>query len=179
LSYVLLANPYPVIFDDAPAKNTLKFYSKGNYKHYGSHYVPVIPYGEETSTMDFRPPAIGKVDNRFHLQVKGQSHKYDEIVVFQEPHILPKFIIHLQKKLQSIPKSTSSTSKPDDWHVPDVITWVKSLSLSQDYSKLIKDAHITGKALRTMKTKDDWKELGITVFGDVRALSSGVLELFP
>ena len=58
--FVILENPFPVVYDDAPTKNNLKLYGKGNYKHYQSHYVPVIPYGDENTTIDFRPPPIGK-----------------------------------------------------------------------------------------------------------------------
>lgn len=59
LSYVVLSNPYPLIIDDASSKTNLKFLAKANYKHYGCHYVPVIPYGKESETMDFRPPPLG------------------------------------------------------------------------------------------------------------------------
>jgi hypothetical protein len=55
LCYVIVANPYPVIYDDATSKQNLVFYGKGNYKNYGCHYVPIIPYSE----VDFLPPPIG------------------------------------------------------------------------------------------------------------------------
>lgn len=100
-------------------------------------------------------------------------------MIFQEHHILPKFLVHLKKKSESITNSSPSSKVPSDWHVEEVILWIKSLNLAKDYSNLIKEAHITGKALRTMKTSADWKELGVTVFGDLRALSSAVTELFP
>lgn len=57
LCYVIMSNPYPIIHDDAPSQSTLVHYGKGNYKNYGSHYVPVIPYGG----LDFRPPPLGIV----------------------------------------------------------------------------------------------------------------------
>lgn len=59
MCYLIVTNPYPVIYDDATSTSTLKLYGKGNYKHYGCHYVPVVPYGNESSTMDFRPPQKG------------------------------------------------------------------------------------------------------------------------
>lgn len=52
-------NPYPVIYDDAPSTSQLKLLGKSSYKHYQSHYVPVTPYGNESVSMDFRPPPIG------------------------------------------------------------------------------------------------------------------------
>jgi hypothetical protein len=116
--------------------------------------------------MDYRPPSI------------GQPHKYDEIVIFQEAHILPKFIVHLQRKLQPTPSLSSPTKAPSSWTIDEVINWMKTLELSQDYSKLIKDANIKGAALKTMKTSQDWQELGVQVFGDRRILANAVTELF-
>ena len=77
--------------------------------------------------------------------------------------------------------------KIEDWKVDDVITWMDSLNLSQryrrfthfyhftslffiSYEKEIKENHISGRALLTMKTKDDWKELGVSRLGDLRIL---------
>ncbi len=51
------------------------------------------------------------------------------------------------------------------------------MNLSQDYSSLIFKHEINGLALKSMKNKEDWMELGITVFGHVRALAVAVQEL--
>lgn len=59
MCYVIALNPYPVIKDDALSSSQLIFAGKANYKNYGCHYVPVIPYGDEKTTKDFRPPPIG------------------------------------------------------------------------------------------------------------------------
>lgn len=64
LCFVVIANPYPIIFDDAPNASQLTFYGKGNYKNYGCHYAPVIPYGNEKTTADYRPPNIGMHSTR-------------------------------------------------------------------------------------------------------------------
>lgn len=56
MCYVILANPYPFVVDDAPSTTQLLHYGKANYKNYGSHYVPVMQYGG----MDFRPPPKGR-----------------------------------------------------------------------------------------------------------------------
>lgn len=57
MCYVILANPYPVIYDDAVSSQKLSLYGKANHKHYGCHYVPVVRYG---NSMDYRPPKIGE-----------------------------------------------------------------------------------------------------------------------
>ncbi len=40
------------------------------------------------------------------------------------------------------------------------------------YNDVIQSNHVNGRVLLTMKTKDDWKELGIEKFGDLRILGS-------
>lgn len=47
------------------------------------------------------------------------------------------------------------------------------------YSEAITKNHVTGEVLLSMKSKDDWKEVGITTFGDVRILLSKVSTLLP
>jgi len=72
-----------VIFRDAPTANELVFKGKANYKNYGCHYVPVV----NCKGADYRPPEPGK---------KSTEPLYDEIVIFQEAHILPFGLIHLK-----------------------------------------------------------------------------------
>jgi hypothetical protein len=57
MCYVILQNPYPVIFDDASNSTALglKLYGRANYKNYGCHFVPVKNYGGK----DYRPPRTG------------------------------------------------------------------------------------------------------------------------
>ena len=43
---------------------------------------------------------------------------------------------------------------------------------------MIKSNIISGAALKTMETREDWKELGITIFGDIQILVSSVQKLF-
>ena len=57
------------------------------------------------------------------------------------------------------------------WSVNEVVSWIKKVKLSQDYSPLIIQNDINGLALVSMKQKEDWEELGITVVGHQRALS--------
>jgi len=157
MSYIILSNPYPVVFEDATPN--LKMLGKGGYKNYGCNYVPVIHNGGT----DYRPPK------------PGVSHKYDEVVIFQESHILPKLIIHLQKVEKKVPKQPQSSV--ESWDVNSVIIWMKSLTLSKDYTDLVVSQHLNGIALQTMETKDDWKEFGINIFGDVRNLIAATKKL--
>lgn len=64
------------------------------------------------------------------------------------------------------------------WEVDKVIAWMSELKLANDYSELIKSGNVNGKVLKTMKTKEDWKELGVNVFGDLRILTQATNELF-
>lgn len=59
-----------------------------------------------------------------------------------------------------------------------VVSWVKKLDLSEDFSDLIRAEHITGLALEIMTSKDDWKEIGVKKAGDNRTLANAVRKLF-
>lgn len=99
-------------------------------------------------------------------------------MIFQEDHVLPKFIVHLEHVESSVPEpvTSSPTSKVDDWSVDQVISWLGSLQLASDYSEIIKKENINGPVLKTM-TKDDWRELGVTKFGDLRLLTANTENL--
>jgi len=68
-------------------------------------------------------------------------------------------------------------SSPKTWKVDEVCQWAKGLSLSQSYDSVLKSGQVDGVVLLTMKSKEDWNELGIAVFGDVRKLVNGVISL--
>lgn len=74
---------------------------------------------------------------------------------------------------------TSATKEPSasDWSIDEVVAWIKKVNISQDYSHLIIQNEINGLALESMKSKEDWMELGITVLGHARALSVAVQKL--
>jgi capsular polysaccharide biosynthesis protein len=63
----------------------------------------------------------------------------------------------------------SLDQKVSTWKVEDVAEWLRSLQLSNDYSKIIKEHAITGKVLLGMK-KEEFNEIGIKVFGDVKTI---------
>ncbi|CAF4174038.1 unnamed protein product [Adineta steineri] len=85
MCYVLVLNPFPVIYDDAPEDvkpHKFRFYGRGNHRAYQCHYIPV---SGEKPTMDFRPP------------LEGVDHAdYDELVVFESANILPQIVVHLK-----------------------------------------------------------------------------------
>ncbi len=75
----------------------------------------------------------------------------------------------------------------NDWTAKDVILWTCSLSLSQryrlfsptiklqlhnSYCQILQSNDVNGKVLQTMKTKEDWRELGIVSFGDLRIIAN-------
>ncbi|CAF1650480.1 unnamed protein product [Adineta ricciae] len=87
MCYIALLNPFPVVSADAPlnvSPTKFRFYGHGNFKNYQCHYIPVSPIGSE-SAMDYRPPPTGTDDAI-----------YDELVVFQEPSILPQVVVHFK-----------------------------------------------------------------------------------
>ena len=64
------------------------------------------------------------------------------------------------------------------WDISAVIQWSKSLKLVKDYSKLFRYHCITGEILdKYLKEEKDWKELGITEYGEIRKLLDGVRRL--
>ena len=78
MCYVLLLNPFPVVSSD-------ELFGKGSYQNYQTHYTGV-KLTSKPEKMIFKPPAsnsIGEVE-------------YDEIIVFQETHILPQFVVYLK-----------------------------------------------------------------------------------
>jgi serine/threonine protein kinase len=62
------------------------------------------------------------------------------------------------------------------WTVDNVCDWMKQLNLTKDYSSLIQSNGIDGEALLQMKSKDEWRELGVTAFGDLLKLTSAVSQ---
>jgi len=81
LCYIILFNPYPVVWEDAKSQSDMLLAGKANHQNFGCHYVPVVEYGHQ----DFRPPG------------PGRTAKFDEIVIFQESHILPYAMITIRE----------------------------------------------------------------------------------
>jgi len=53
---------------------------------------------------------------------------------------------------------------------------MKTLKLSEDYAGLIRDNAIDGVVVLTMTSANDWRDLGLKKFGDIRKCVAGVLE---
>jgi len=69
-----------------------------------------------------------------------------------------------------VPKATVIT-----WSIKEVGAWLSTLSLSQDYVPVARENNITGEVLLNM-SKEDWKEIGVKNFGDVRLLVLNVAK---
>jgi hypothetical protein len=66
----------------------------------------------------------------------GGIGTYDEIVIFQEDHILPYAIVSLQATLPGTMPITPSTSEPNPlvaWSCEEVVEWISNLKLSKVY----------------------------------------------
>lgn len=148
--YAMLVNPFPIV-----ASDQLKFLGQPAYKNYLCHFVPVKKFG----SMDFQPPTDLK------------DTESEEVVIFQEAHVLPILVIELE-----VPKSTSSLKNVHDWTVDDVVLWAGTLGLSMDYGYVFRNEVISGKVLITLE-EGDLKEIGIQKFGDRRILSSRIAAL--
>jgi len=113
--WVFIGNLYPVIEFPHPPVGTPKFYDKihhsqkptlcgkpqksdsyGEYPQkktvtYDTHYTVVRPFTEEGenphTTMKFVPCEVEKMNN---------ENVFDEVVVFQESHVLPMYLIQLK-----------------------------------------------------------------------------------
>jgi len=93
MCYALLTRAYPVVAVDAPPAPTpptaFRFYGADAYSsQFGAHYslvvpVPVTSDTTTTSTPEYRPA------------LHARDAVYDELVVFNDAHILPQLIINL------------------------------------------------------------------------------------
>lgn len=126
------------------------------------------------------------------MKIEGQPGKFDEIVIFQEEHILPKFMVHIVptsnqvireiqapvvEKSEVTNESNTAIKSPSEWNMDDVTVWLRDLQLSGDYNELITSKKIDGKALKNMK-EADWKNFGVVATEDQKALAAGVTKLF-
>lgn len=87
LSWVSMREPYPVV-SDVPSpkvgKDMLKLQGKAAYKNYNAHYIPVTASNpEDPKCMTYHP---------CHSK---ELPAWDEYVVFQKKHALPRFLIEL------------------------------------------------------------------------------------
>lgn len=98
LCYLLAASPYPIIEEDAPRSLAMdeaqkfRFFAKGAHGKFSCHYVRVGPCEPGPDCMDFRPPPA---EQDGYDDVISERALFDEIVIFQEAHILPQAIVYL------------------------------------------------------------------------------------
>jgi len=149
----IIFNPFPISPNDTLSSDPsqFRFYGKGHHKNFWCNVARVKKYGP----LDYRPPT------------PGSSPEATEFAVFDENHLLPSILIHLKRKLSPTSMPTIPQKDYLKMTIDEVVEWIKALKLSEDYSKLIIDNAIDGPVLVSM-TNEDWKNLGITKFGDIR-----------
>src|SRR4051812_18506985 len=108
----------------------------------------------------------------YSIQYKVISDRITRFLnfLFFQKSVLPRYVFEIEEiSSTNIPQSPSIPSKVNDWSVEDVISWMKSLKLSKDYSNTIEENGVDGSAL-VILTEDDWKSMGITAVGDRRKI---------
>lgn len=96
-------------------------------------------------------------------------------MIFNEAHILPKYVVHFTR---NTPVPKAPTTSANTWGITEVVAWAATIGLSKDYGELFRTENITGTVLETMKSEEDWKQLGIPTFGDRRTLTIATKKLF-
>jgi len=187
LNWVAFYSAFPIIAIDEE-----NLTEKGNFDNYDAHFVPVFSHLHPNTT-------------NYHACEFGEEHQYTEMVVFESSQMLPHYIVELQPSLPrnppamlpptltsqdsvaatitSTPTPTTTSSdnqkaKPvNEWRVDEVCDWVSTLSfLSKPYKEELTTNNITGKVLKSM-SKQDWKEVGVKKFSDIRTLILDVAKL--
>lgn len=78
---------------------------------------------------------------------------------------------------ENAPSANASHSMEiDNWTTHDVVNWIKTLKLSQDYSSLIAIQNINGVLLWGI-SESEWKEIGITKATDIKTLQEARKQL--
>jgi len=81
----------------------------------------------------------------------------------------------LKEGLGLVKPVVDQTQPVQNWTVDQVRTWFQAISLTEHCATIIKEK-IDGVVLPTL-TLEDWKELGVKAFGDVKKLKNGLAQL--
>jgi len=81
LSVVIVGNVYPVVYEDMN-----KLGGKAHHENYDSNYVPVVPQNPSKENEDI-----------FWATTNNDIPVYDEIVVFDESHVMPRFSVYYEE----------------------------------------------------------------------------------
>jgi len=167
LCLVCVGNVFPVIRSDMP-----KLTGGANYKNYDTHFVPVIPQNSaDVNEVVYLP-----------CDKDNQEPQYYEFVVFNSAQVLPQYVVSYSPKQVAPTTPTSPVTTPTSpiitlpsnvqtWTIDEVCGWFEKLSLSKNYTTLLKTNGVDGDILvNELKTADDMKEIGITSFGDIRKI---------
>ena len=77
-----------------------------------------------------------------------------------------------------IPKELEMKKSLEDWQVEDVLLWLKTLSLSTDYSDQVVSSKIDGKAIIAMAEVGGWTEF-FSIAGDRLKVQAAFKKLSP
>eukprot|EP01125_Pyxidicula_operculata_P020420 TRINITY_DN7536_c0_g1_i2.p1 TRINITY_DN7536_c0_g1~~TRINITY_DN7536_c0_g1_i2.p1 ORF type:complete len:177 (+),score=21.25 TRINITY_DN7536_c0_g1_i2:197-727(+) len=90
-----------------------------------------------------------------------------------------KVIIHTLDSNNSYSQNDSKNNAGivTKWTPQEVASWMSRIRLSRDYTSLIVDNAVDGEVLVDMTRTQDWRDLGISIFGDVRKLLKRRREL--
>jgi len=157
--------------------------------------LPTKTEGQACIIFSARPktPAIARTDGSLSLATASfLEHMKKSKTPF--PHCLsnwsaltqkPEMHVRCQMEVQLLPSMTqlklnsaaesSSASDPVMWSVDQVCQWFETIKLGE-YNELLRSAKIDGEEMWLM-TLQDWKELGISAFGDVKKLQRGFSKL--
>ena len=92
LNWVATFSAYPVIKGDS-----INLVGKANYQNYDAHFVPVVPNDPDNpNEVSYYPCA------------PEEQYKYIEVVVFEQPLCLPRYLVTLQPVLPKTPSSLST-----------------------------------------------------------------------
>ena len=86
MAWVSMREPFPVVGDPTKA-DMAALRGKGAYKHYNTHYVPVVPTSLDPTCPIYYPCQ------------EGEAPLCDELVVFQKAQALPRFWVELEVEL--------------------------------------------------------------------------------
>eukprot|EP01120_Amphizonella_sp_Union-15-10_P011274 TRINITY_DN4734_c0_g1_i7.p1 TRINITY_DN4734_c0_g1~~TRINITY_DN4734_c0_g1_i7.p1 ORF type:complete len:681 (+),score=100.46 TRINITY_DN4734_c0_g1_i7:53-2095(+) len=100
-------------------------------------------------------------------------YQYPVPMPYSNPYFTPMQFSGLTQPTPNFQFSAGNSSKgpKPEWNIDEVVNWMNGLGLSQDFSHIVRDEHITGSVVLGM-TKEDWHNLGVTKFGDLKLLTN-------
>jgi hypothetical protein len=174
LCWGIIGNPFPVTSADIK-----KLQGMGHYQNYDTHYIPVKPQTKNPTETVYIP--CDKISDIV----------YEEFVVFNHLHLLPRYIFNVKPIKNIVPHTpninghhnsnnfsvytdNNSNKSIDDlstnsWSSAQVCSWLNTLNLSKDYRNIFTKKNIDGIALKNI-TEKYLSDIGISALGDRRKI---------